>query len=317
MIKLLFSIVVPVYNSEKSLEELYNRIETVFEKTGNIAFELILVDDSSKDNSFLVMQELHRKDKRVKAIQLAKNCGQHAALMCGFHYAKGEFIITVDDDLQHPPEEIPKLIEYMTQHEDVDVVIGKYESKKHGIIRNMGTALSNTVSSYIFKKKKDLQLTSFRLMRRFVVENLCQLNINIPRIGNMLLQVSNRIENVTVEHSARKYGKSGYSFRRLVRDLINNIMTNSVFPLIIVRDIGIISFALSIILAIIYLVRKLVFGVSIQGWTTLVLLTLLYSGLILLGIGIIGDYLMKILNESKKIPNYFVRKEMIEDECDE
>lgn len=313
----LFSVVVPVYNSEKSLEELYMRIKKVFEENRNGEFELILVDDSSKDNSFSVMQKLHKKDKRVKAIQLAKNCGQHAALLCGFHYAVGDFVLTMDDDLQHPPEEIPKLIQYMDEHDGVDVVIGKYESKKHGIIRNMGTALSNMVSSYIFKKRKDLQLTSFRLMKKFVVNNLCSLNINVPRVGNMLLQVTNRIENVTVEHNARKYGKSGYSFSHLVKDLINNVITNSAFPLLVVRDIGIGSFILSVILAIYYLIRYLVFGVSIQGWTTLILLTLLYSGLILLAIGIIGDYLMRILNEAKKIPNYFVRTEMIEDDINE
>lgn len=310
------SIVVPVYNSEQSLEELYIRIKNVFEKDVQMRFELILIDDSSKDNSFVIMQRLHSIDKRVKAIQLAKNCGQHAALLCGLNYTQGEFVVTMDDDLQHPPEEIPKLIEYIKKHEAVDVVIGKYESKKHNIIRNMGTALSNIVSSYIFKKRKDLQLTSFRIMRRFVAENLCKLDIRVPRIGNMLLQVSNRIENVIVEHDARKYGKSGYVFFRLVKDLINNIVTNSVFPLIVVRYLGLISFGISIILAIYYFVQYMLYGVSIQGWTTLVLLILLYSGLILLAIGIIGDYLMRILNESKKVPNYFVRKELIEENVD-
>ena len=287
----LYSIVVPVYNSEKSLEELYSRIKNTFAGFEGKDFELILVDDSSKDASFEIMTKLHNMDSRVKAIQLAKNCGQHPALLCGFSYAEGEFVVTMDDDLQHPPEEIGKLIDHMDANENVDVVIGKYESKKHGPIRNLGTFASNWVSSIVFKKPMDLQLTSFRLMKKFVVDNLCALHVNLPRIGNMLLQVSNRIENVTVEHDERKYGKSGYSFGRLVKDLINNIVTNSAFPLVIVRNIS---------------------GVSIQGWTTLVLLVLLFSGLALFGIGVIGEYLMRILNEAKKMPNYFVRKEMID-----
>lgn len=310
--KTLYSVVVPVYNSEKSLEELYDRIKATFDKLENKEFELILVDDSSKDKSFDIMTRLHKSDSRVKAIQLAKNCGQHPALLCGFSYAEGEYIITMDDDLQHPPEEIVKLIAYMEENENADVVIGKYESKKHGPIRNMGTFASNWVSSIVFGKPMDLQLTSFRLMKRFVVENLCSLHINIPRVGNMLLQVSNRIENVTVEHDERKYGKSGYSFLRLVKDLINNIITNSALPLVIVRYIGFISFCVSVLLGVFYLLRYLISGVSIQGWTTLVLLILSYSGITLLAIGIIGDYLMRILNEAKKMPNYFVRKEMIE-----
>lgn len=306
-----YSVVVPVYNSEKSLEELYVRIKNTFDKLEGKDFELILVDDSSRDASFEVMTKLHQADSRVKAIQLAKNCGQHPALLCGFSYASGEYIITMDDDLQHPPEEIEKLIMYMEMNANVDVVIGKYESKKHGRIRNLGTAASNWVSSIIFNKPLDLQLTSFRLMKKFVVGNLCELHINIPRIGNMLLQVSNRIENVTVQHDERKYGKSGYAFFRLVKDLINNIITNSALPLVIVRDIGFVSFGLSIVLGSFYLVRYLINGISIQGWTTLVLLVLSYSGITLLAIGIIGEYLMRILNEAKKMPNYFVRKEMI------
>lgn len=309
----LYSIVVPVYNSEKSLKELYERIKLVFDNIEAKEFELILVDDSSKDNSFSIMEELHKRDKRVKAIQLAKNCGQHPALLCGFSYASGDYIITMDDDLQHPPEEIPKLIAYMDEHEEVDVVIGKYAEKKHSFIRNMGTAASNWISSIVFGKPMDLQLTSFRLMRKFIVDDLCAVHISTPRIGNMLLQVSNRISNVMVEHDSRKYGKSGYTFFRLVKDLINNIITNSALPLIIVRDIGIVSFCVSIILALFYLLRYVISGVTIQGFTTLVLLILLFSGITLFALGVIGEYLMRILKEAKKMPNFFVRKEVLDD----
>ena len=312
-----YSIVIPVYNSEQSLVELYTRIKKVFDENKKICFELLLVDDSSRDNSFAIIEELHFMDSRVKAIQLSKNCGQHAALLCGFHYSTGDFIITMDDDLQHPPEEIPKLIQFMDTHEEIDVVIGKYISKKHGIIRNIGTSLSNIVSSYIFRKRKDLSLTSFRLMRKSIVTELCCLKINVPRIGNMLLQITNHIDNVIVEHDQRQYGKSGYRFFRLLNDFINNIITNSAFPLIIVRNIGIGSFILSFILGLYYFIRYLVSNISIQGWTTIILLILLYAGLILLAIGIIGDYLIRILDEAKKIPNYFVRKELLKDDIND
>jgi len=188
------------------------------------------------------------------------------------------------------------------------VVIGKYTTKKHGPIRNFGTYLANRVSSSIFKKDPNLQLTSFRLMKRFVVQAMLKMQVDFPRVGHLLLLVSNRIGNVVVEHDSRKYGQSGYTFKRLVKDFLGNILTNSSFPLIVVRDIGIGSFIVSIFLGIYYLVRYLLFGVSIQGFTTLVLLVLAYSGLILLGIGIVGEYLIRILNEAKKIPNYAVRQ---------
>ena len=129
-----YSIVVPVYNSAPTLDELYNRVKRVFEITLNEPFEMILVDDSSHDNSFAKMAELSRNDSRIVSVQLAQNFGQHNALLCGFSHARGDYIITIDDDLQHPPEEIPKLIAAMEANEKIDVVIGKYETKKHSLM---------------------------------------------------------------------------------------------------------------------------------------------------------------------------------------
>lgn len=308
-----YSVVVPVYNSEKSLNELYIRLKNVFDNIINEEFELILVDDFSKDNSFAIMKQLHEKDYRVSSIQLSRNCGQHPAILCGFKFAKGEYVITMDDDLQHPPEEIPKLITHIKEHPELDVVIGKYTSKKHGAIRNLGTKLSNYVSYRVYGKPKELELTSFRIIRKFVVEELLSLSIDIPRIGNMLLQVNGRIGNVIVEHDERKYGKSGYTFGRLVKDLINNLVTNSSFPLICVRDVGMGSLILSVILGLYYLLKYFIRGTSIVGWTSLVLIIIFYCGLLLFAVGIIGDYLMKILNESKKMPKYYIRKAITKD----
>lgn len=304
----LYSVVVPVYNSEHTLEELYSRIRAVFDERIERDFELILVDDGSKDHSYEKMQELHKRDGRVKIVQMAKNFGQHPALLCGFSYAKGDFIITMDDDLQHPPEEIPKLVSVMDERDDVDVIIAKYEGRQHNVIRRLGTWVSVYATSKMLKKPRDLEITSFRLIRKFVVDAIVKMNVHLPQIGNLLVQTSNRIINVPVQHDARKYGKSGYSFGRLVKDLIYDITTNSAFPLIVVRDLGIVSFVISMILGLYYLVRYFMFGVSVEGWTTLVLILLAYNGIVLLSIGIIGAYLMHILDESKKMPNYVERR---------
>ena len=307
----LYSIVVPVYNSEHTLEELYARLKNVFENTMQEEFELILVDDSSRDNSYAVMEKLHRQDDRVKIIQMAKNFGQHPALLCGFSFAKGEFIITMDDDLQHRPEEIPKMAAAIKDRDDVDVIIAKYENRKHNFIRRLGTRISVYATSKMLKKDPNLEITSFRLMRRFIVEAILNTNTHLPQIGNLLVQSSNRIINVPVHHDARKIGKSNYTFRRLAKDLIYDITSNSAIPLLLVRDLGIFSFIISIILGLFYLIRYFIYGVSVEGWTTLVLLTLAYNGIILLAIGIILKYLMNILNEAKKMPNYVIRKKEI------
>ena len=304
----LYSVVVPVYNSEHTLHELYERVSKVFDETLHEDFEMILVDDGSKDHSYEVMEELHDKDNRVKIIQQARNFGQHPALLCGFKYVKGDFIITMDDDLQHPPEEIPKLVQVMNERDDVDVIIAKYEGRKHNIIRRMGTWVSVYATSKMLKKPRDLEITSFRLIRRFIVDAIVKMDVHLPQIGNLLVQTSNRIINVSVHHDARKYGKSGYSFKRLAKDLIYDITTNSAFPLIVVRDLGITSFVISVVLALFYLIRYFAYGVSVEGWTTLVLFMLAYNGVILLSIGIIGEYLMHILDEAKKMPNYVERR---------
>lgn len=307
----LYSVVVPVYNSEHTLNELYTRLNKVFTETVQEPFELILVDDGSKDRSYQIMEELRAADSRVKIIQMARNFGQHPALLCGFSHAEGDFIITMDDDLQHPPEEIPKLINTIKEREDVDVIIASYEGRKHGPIRRLGTKVSVWATSKMLGKDPDLQITSFRLIRRFLVEAILQTNTYLPQIGNLLVLTSNRIINVPVHHAQRAYGKSGYSFKRLVKDLLYDITAHTAFPLLMVKNLGILSFVVSACLGIFYLIRYFCFGVSVEGWTSLMLVLLAFFGITLLSIGIMGIYLMNILNESKKLPHYVIRKKEV------
>ena len=286
-------------------------MEKVFRETIQQPFELILVDDGSKDASYKIMEQLHAEDPRVKIIQMARNFGQHPALLCGFSYAKGDFIITMDDDLQHMPEELPKMINVMNERDDVDVIIASYEGRKHNPIRKLGTKISVWATSKMLGKDPDLQITSFRLIRRFLVEAMLRTNTYMPQIGNLLVLSSNRIINVPVQHAASAYGKSGYSFWRLAKDLIYDITTHSAFPLIMVRNLGILSFITSACMAAYFLIRYLMYGTSVEGWTSLILVLLSFFGITLLSIGIIGIYLMNILNESKKMPHYVIRKKEI------
>ena len=309
----LYSVVVPVYNSEHTLEELYHRLEKVFRETLKEDFELILVDDGSKDRSYEVMEKLRSRDHRVKIIQMARNFGQHPALLCGFAHVKGDFVVTMDDDLQHQPEELPKMVRVMEERPDVDVIIASYEGRKHGPIRKLGTKVSVWATSKMLGKDPNLQITSYRLIRRFLVDAMLQTNTYLPQIGNLLVLSSNRIINVPVQHADRAYGKSGYSFKRLVKDLIYDITAHSAFPLLMVRNIGIISFLVSMVMAVYYLVRCFTMGISVEGWTSQMLVMLAFFGLVLLSIGIMGIYLMNILNEAKKMPHYVIRREDTEE----
>ena len=230
-------------------------MEKVFRETLKEDFELILVDDGSKDRSYEIMTELREKDHRVRIIQMARNFGQHPALLCGFAHVKGEFVVTMDDDLQHQPEELPKMVRTMQERPDVDVIIASYEGRKHGPIRKLGTKFSVWATSKMLGKDPDLQITSYRLIRRFLVDAMVKTNTYLPQIGNLLIRSSNRIINVPVQHADRAYGKSGYSFKRLLKDLIYDITTHTAFPLLLVRNIGIVSFLISAVLAVCYLVR--------------------------------------------------------------
>ena len=262
----LYSVVVPVYNSEHTLQELYTRLEKVFRETIKEEFELILVDDGSKDRSFEVMQELRAKDNRVRIIQMARNFGQHPALLCGFAHVKGDFVVTMDDDLQHQPEELPKMINVMRERDDVDAIIASYEGRQHGFIRKLGTKFSVWATSKMLGKDPDLQITSYRLIRRFLVDAMVKTNTYLPQIGNLLIRSSNRIINVPVQHADRAYGKSGYSFKRLLKDLIYDITTHTAFPLLLVRNIGIVSFLISVVLSVCYLVRYFTLDFADAGY---------------------------------------------------
>ena len=306
----LYSIVITVYNSEQGLELLYQKIKDVFEKEIKEEFELILIDDCSTDSSYEVIKKLAKDDKRIKGIQLAVKHGQQKAVLCGFHFVNGDYIITMDDDLQHPPNQIPTLIEKMNNSDNIDIVIGEYESKKHGPIRKFGTWLMNIANTIIYNKPYDLKLTSFRLIKRYVVDNVNQISISQPTVGPVLIQTTNRITNVIVKHDKRSFGHSGYGFRSLVSAFNKNVFTNSDLPLKIVRDIGIMSLVTSIIMIIYVLIRYFSYQITISGWTTIIILLLIFGGLILFSLGIMGKYLINIMQETKKMPSYMIREQI-------
>lgn len=306
----LISIVIPVFCSECSLEELCDAI--IKDMTSNdFNFEIIMVNDASPDKSWEVMKRIREKDERIKIVRLSKNFGQHPAILCGMSMAKGDFVITMDDDMQHPPGEIKVLVNAILNDSEADVYVGDYSIKKHSWYRNTGTFLINTLTSKIFKKPKSLKLTSFRILRKHLVDDILKHKTESPRIGQIMLMVTNQIKNVRVEHNPRKYGRSSYSFSKLLKDFLDNVLANSSLPLKFVSYIGFFAFGLSFILAVYYLFRYFYIGIGVAGWTTVVLTLFFFFGLLFLSIGIIGEYLIRILMESKKLPQYLIREKHV------
>ena len=304
------SVVIPVYRSEGSLPPLIERLGRVFAEM-QVEYEVVLVDDASPDNSWQVMQELRYQDPRVKIIQHMRNFGQHKAILCGMEHARGRFVVTMDDDLQHPPEEIPKLFEALTDDDETDVIIGAYESKQHSWFRNMGSWAVNRVSDYVFAKDPNLKLTSFRIMRRSVVEELGNTAHHNPRIGQLLLLITNRIKNVQVVHNPQENGSSRYRLSRLVPDALDHILSNSALPLQMVSYLGFGCSILSFVMITYYLYRFFFIGVGVPGWTTTILLLLFFFGMVLFSLGVVGEYLIRILKQVQHSPRSIVRKKKL------
>lgn len=307
-----YSVIVPVYNSEKSLHELGTRLIKVFAETVRQTFEIILIDDASTDDSWSILRELRQKDTRIRIFRLMKNSGQHNATLCGLRKCRGEFVVTLDDDLQNPPEEIPKLIEKLQA--GYDVVIGVPEHKRHGLYRNLGSRLIDLLLVKIFQKPKDIRFSPLKLMRRNVVDRIVRVQSCYCYLAAYILRnVSHsRIVNVTVEHGPRKYGRSNYSTKRIIALASNLIFNFSSIPLRIGIYFGfLVSFGCIMYSCYILFRELFIAPIKVQGWATLAILISFLFGVLFLFLGTIGEYVYRILREVAADEQY-----VIQDACD-
>lgn len=310
-----YSIVIPVFNSAKTLEELYQRIVFVMESLGDL-FEIIFIEDCGPDNSWQILQKLAQKDSRVISIQLLNNVGQGSATLAGMKQAKGEFVITLDDDLQHPPEELPILIGALRGNEDLDVVLGAPKVKHHHFFRRLGSSIINQLNNFFIKKSPELRLTAFRVMRYQVVDALLKKNVPYPSLGPMLLSVTRRITNVIVAHHPRKEGKSGYTFWGLLRHSLSNIVGYSVMPLHLLAGIGFLGILFCTVLALYFLSRYFIIGVNVPGWMTLLFMMIIFSSFNFLAFSLIGEYVLRIMRVSTTPIQWTIRQQVRqENEC--
>lgn len=301
-----YSIVVPVYNSEGSLSVLYERLEVVFQQLGK-SWQLILVDDASRDGSWKVMRTLAEKDPRVTAINLSNNFGQHNALMCGFSYASGTYVITMDDDLQHPPEEIPKLVRAITE-KDASVIYGQYATKKHGKFRDICSGLVNAILSKI--TGSGYKVTSFRIMKHEVAKKLTgftQYNVMIDVLIKDIVHQTD-VGHVVVEHQARTIGKSNYSYGKLFAYALNMIFNYTLWPLRLGTILGFVLAVLSIFLGLYFLIDYFIHQVPVAGFTSLMVVTTFLCGTILFVLGIMGEYMGRMFLNINHKPQYSVKE---------
>jgi undecaprenyl-phosphate 4-deoxy-4-formamido-L-arabinose transferase len=298
------SVVVPVYRAATTLQQLVERLNDVFERI-DVSYELILVEDDGGDQSWDVMQRLQRCfPDRITAVQLMRNYGQHNALMCAFARARGRIIVTLDDDLQHPPEEIPKLLRKL-QDGGYDLVYGIYEAKKHARGRNVASSIVNLFFRFVFRTS--VCVTAFRAIRRELVDAILTYNLNFTYIDGLLAWNTRRIGEQIVEHKPRLSGRSGYTFGKLLTLALNLFTNFSLLPLQLATGVGLFAAVGGLATACYYLAQSLSNNITVPGYASIIVAVLVLGGLQLLALGVIGEYVGRLhLNVNRK-PQYTVR----------
>jgi glycosyltransferase involved in cell wall biosynthesis len=305
------SVVIPVYNGAKSITELVHALEDLEIEGGH---EIVLVNDGSPDDSLAVCQDLVAEARvPITLASLARNFGEHNAVMTGLRYARGSHVITMDDDLQNPPEEVTRLLEY-ARASGKDVVYTRYAAKQHAYWRNLGSRFANWIADMLMEKPKGLYLSSFRCMSAFLVEQVTRYEGPFPHIDGLIMQASHSIGTLEVRHLPRAEGRSNYTFKRLVRLWLNMAVNFSLLPLRLSTMAG---FALSLLglIAIAWVLIEALFVGTPAGWASLMAATLLVSGVQLLILGILGEYMGRLFVTVKNGKPQAVVREVIRSEA--
>lgn len=302
-----YSVVIPVYNSGEWMDELIAAIQKVMD-TLDGKYEIVMVNDGSpKLDTWDIMLSMCEKYRHMKMINLQYNSGQLNALLCAMKNSSGKYVITMDDDFQHSPDEIPRLVAKIKET-NCDCVIANYAHKEHNGFRKLGSKFANFLSHKIYKKPKNITSNSFRIMKRDLAVALTSYRGKFPQIGPMIFSLTRNIDVVTIEHKERKYGKSGYSVGHLISETMNIIINGSTFPIDFMAIFGFIVSGISFVIAFVYFILYIVGSTTVPGFTAQILATSFFSGVITFSIGIVGKYIGKIVKESSGFPPYLERE---------
>ncbi len=298
-----YSVVIPVYNSAGIVGKTIDRTLNFFKKI-EASCELVMVNDGSNDDSWRVLKEKAASHSNVIAINLLKNYGQHTANLCGFKHAQGDFIITMDDDLQNPPEEIIHLIE--KEKEGHDVVYGKFRIKRHSFYRRVGSSIIKLINRKIFGQPKNLTVFNFRLLHRDVVNRITQYRSNFPYITGLALMYGMRPADVIVDHHEKAGGASNYSFYNLSKLVLLILFSYSSFPLVFLAAVGFLVSLFSFIIGVYFIVQKLWLGTSVPGWSSIMVLLAFFNGISILILSMIGQYIVRVINHLSSSEPYHI-----------
>lgn len=301
----LISIVVPVYMAESCLDELYRRLAKSLE-TITPNFEIVLVEDCGGDGSWEVIERLAKQDDRVKGIQFSRNFGQHYGITAGLDHCDGDWAVVMDCDLQDRPEEIPRL--YAKAQEGYDIVLARRGSRRDPLFKRITSWLFYRLFSYLADIDYDAQTGNFRIMSRKVVKTFRQMREQLRFFGGLVQWMGFQTASIEVEHAERHEGNTTYTYAKLWKLASETIIAYSDKPLRLAVRFGFLMAFLAFCYGVYALIRATVYGVPILGWSSLIVSLYFIGGVIIAILGILGIYLGKTFDESKKRPLYIVRR---------
>ena len=302
------SIVIPVYNSEKTIGKVVNEIEIAVSKLNSkYELEIILVNDYSKDNSLEVCKNICKHKSFVKLISFSKNFGQHNALMAGIKIASGDYIISMDDDLQTPPAEMHKLIDEL-ENNNYDVVFTKYKTENKSIFRGFGSFVNDRMANILVEKPKNVTMNSYFIMKKYIANEIIKYDHAYPYISGLIFRVTQNVGNILIEHRDRKIGKSNYTLKKLLQLWFNGFTSFSVKPLRISSIFGLFLSFTGFVYLLIIIIRKIINPGIPVGWTSIMAAIIFFGGIQLLSIGLLGEYIGRVFLSINKKPQYVIKE---------
>lgn len=306
--KKLVSFVIPCYRSEATLPGVVKEIRETMEKLDDYAYEVVLVNDCSPDNTFECIRKLCQENDNITGIDLAKNFGQHSALMAGFHSIKGDIIVCLDDDGQTPANEVDKLL--LGIEEGADVVYAKYNHKHHSGFRNWGSRVNELMTRVMLGKPKHLYLSSYFAARRFVVDEMIRYEYAYPYVIGLVLRTTKNIINVEVEHRDRQAGTSGYTLGKLLSLWFNGFTAFSVKPLRIATVSGAVCAFIGFLYGIYTIIKKIFINPPglVTGFSALMSVLVFIGGMLMLMMGLVGEYMGRMYISMNNSPQFVIRE---------
>lgn len=302
------SFIIPCYGSEKTVSIVIDEIKKIVNKNNKYDYEIVAVNDKSPDNVWKVLCSLAKKDKKIKIINLAKNMNRPGALMAGMSEVTGDYIVLMDDDGQCPMDKLWLLIDELEKGHDV--AIAKYPEKKQSKFKNFGSEVNKKMTEFIIGKPKELMFTNFAILKKFVVDEIKKYHNPYPYMTGLMLRTTSDIVNVEMEERSRISGNTNFTFKKMFSLWINGFTAFSIKPLRIATFIGFITSFLGFIYGIFIIIQKLVNSSISQGYSSIMAIILFVSGIIMLMLGMIGEYIGRIYISINNSPQYVIREKI-------